>query len=105
MEVGKRETTLKQLHLIGRVEGASLLTLLGIAMPLKYFAGQPIAVTVVGAIHGLLWVLYLLALARVWVTLRWPIGTVFLGGLASVLPFGPWWFEGWVSRTLIVAEG
>lgn len=85
----------RQLHTLGRIEGTSLLLLLAIAMPLKYLAGQPLAVLIVGSAHGFLWVLYVAALARVWLALRWPFGAVFVGGVASVLPFGPWWFEAW----------
>lgn len=88
----------RQLHAVGRIEGISFLTLLLIAMPLKYLAGMPQAVLIVGSAHGVLWVLYLAMLARAWAGLRWPIGIVFLGGVASVLPLGPWWFEAWSSR-------
>lgn len=80
-------------HRMGRVEGASLLVLLLVAMPLKYLGGQPMAVRVVGSLHGVLWLLYMLLLARLWVTLKWPFRTVVMAGVASVLPFGPWWFE------------
>src|SRR5438552_3773981 len=52
------KTILRRLRLVGYTEGVSFLVLLGIAMPLKYFAGMPLAVTIVGAIHGLLWILY-----------------------------------------------
>ena len=47
---------LAQLRLLGVVEGTSTLILFGIAMPLKYLAGMPMAVTVVGSIHGALFV-------------------------------------------------
>ena len=33
-------------------EGWSFILLLGVAMPLKYIWGQPMAVSIVGAIHG-----------------------------------------------------
>lgn len=82
-----------RLHRMGRIEGVSLLVLLGVAMPLKYVAGLPLAVRIVGSLHGLLWVIYMLLLAQVWRTLRWPFSTVVTAGVASVLPFGPWWFE------------
>lgn len=75
-----------------------MLILLGIAMPLKYLASQPQAVLIVGSLHGGLWILYLLALARTWLALKWPFKVVFLAGLASVLPLGPWWFEAWEKR-------
>jgi integral membrane protein len=82
---------------MGRVEGVSLLLLLGVAMPLKYVAGQPLAVTVVGSAHGLLWVIYMVMLGRMWMSGTWTFGTVVVAAVASVLPFGPWWFERRVS--------
>lgn len=85
------------LHRMGRVEGVSLLLLLGVAMPLKYFAGQPLAVTVVGSVHGALWVIYMAMLGRMWMSGTWSFGTVVVATVASVLPFGPWWFERRVS--------
>ncbi|MFW5972756.1 MAG: DUF3817 domain-containing protein, partial [Bacteroidota bacterium] len=51
-------TALSRLRLIGFIEGLSYLALLGIAMPLKYMAGMPMAVRYVGWIHGVLFVLY-----------------------------------------------
>ncbi|MCC6987535.1 MAG: DUF3817 domain-containing protein [Acidobacteria bacterium] len=85
------------LHRMGRVEGVSLLVLLGVAMPLKYLAGLPLAVTVVGSAHGLLWVIYVVMLGRMWMAGTWAFGTVAVATVASVLPFGPWWFERRVS--------
>jgi integral membrane protein len=87
----------RRFHRLGRIEGVSLLALVLVAMPLKYLAGQPLAVTVVGSVHGLLWVVYMLMLAQVWGRRTWPFSTVVLAGVASVLPFGPWWFERRVS--------
>ena len=46
------------------LEGASLLGLLAVAMPLKYAAGLPGPVRVVGAIHGLLFVIVAVLLYR-----------------------------------------
>jgi len=85
------------LHRMGRIEGVSLLLLLGVAMPLKYLAGQPLAVTVVGSVHGALWVIYMVMLGRLWTSGTWTFGTVVVAAVASVLPFGPWWFERRVS--------
>jgi integral membrane protein len=39
---------------LSRVEGYSLLCLLFVAMPLKYALGLPLAVRVVGTLHGVL---------------------------------------------------
>ena len=64
-------TPLARLRLIGLLEGSSFLALLLIAMPLKYLAGQPLAVRAVGMAHGVLFLLYLLALVPVALDRRW----------------------------------
>ncbi len=78
---------------IGILEGASFLILLGIAMPLKYFAGMPTAVTIVGGLHGLLFVLYVLAIIYATIALRWKFLRVVGAFLAAFLPFGPFIFD------------
>lgn len=77
-----------RLRTIGLIEGISFLLLLGIAMPLKYFAGIPEVVRVVGAIHGLLFILYLFAVAHVTYRFRWSIAKVLGAVAASLIPFG-----------------
>lgn len=86
-------TSLGRLRLIGFLEGISLLLLLGVAMPLKYLAGQPTAVRYAGMAHGLLFVLYVLLLIQVAIERRWSFGKVSLALLASVVPFGTFWAE------------
>lgn len=71
------------------IEGASFLVLLFIAMPLKYFAGQPMAVKITGMIHGMLFLLFCLALAVVHFRSRWPVGRSGLVFLSSLVPLGP----------------
>ena len=57
-------------------------------MPLKYFAGIPAAVKTAGWIHGVLFMLYLFAVAEVTVRRRVSF-TLALGALAaSLIPFG-----------------
>jgi integral membrane protein len=74
-------------------EGISFLVLLGIAMPFKYFLGYPQAVQVVGWLHGVLFMLYAIALLWVFAAVRWPIWKCALAMLAAFLPFGPFWFD------------
>jgi integral membrane protein len=79
----------RRLRAVALVEGVSFLVLLGIAMPLKYAAGMPIAVKIVGWIHGVLFVLFSAALFLAMRAQRWPLrrsAGIFLAGL---LPFGP----------------
>jgi integral membrane protein len=74
--------------LYGALEGASFLVLLFVAMPLKYFAGVPIAVRVVGSVHGLLFLLFLTALFRVASERSWPARRTLGAFAASLVPGG-----------------
>ncbi len=73
---------------ISLAEGASLLVLLFIAMPMKYFMGIPEVVKVVGWMHGILFIVYVGMLIIVQLTQRWSF-IFFVGAfLASLVPFG-----------------
>jgi integral membrane protein len=79
---------LQRLRLVGALEGVSFLVLLGIAMPLKYLAGVPEAVRVVGMIHGLLFILFGALVVDTARTRSWPMSRVAGAFAASVVPFG-----------------
>lgn len=98
-------TPLGRLRAIGLLEGISFLLLLGVAMPLKYLAGRPEAVSVVGMAHGALFVLYVLAVAHVWVVRRWPVEKALLAVMAAVVPFGPFLLDGRLKREEQEAAG
>ncbi|MBE1441444.1 MULTISPECIES: DUF3817 domain-containing protein [unclassified Paenibacillus] len=87
------KTPIGRLRAVGLYEGISFLVLLIIAMPLKYYANFPQAVKVVGMLHGVLFVLYLLALAHVTFAHRWNILKVLGAIIASLLPFGTFVME------------
>lgn len=93
-------TSLSRLRLVGLLEGISFLVLLFIAMPLKYAFDQPLAVRYVGLAHGVLFILYVLALLRVALERRWPARTLAFGLLASLLPGGPFLFDARVLKPL-----
>jgi integral membrane protein len=84
----KMNSPVARLRFIGILEGISYLVLLGIAMPLKYYADMPVAVKYVGWAHGLLFVLFMIALAQVWMVKKWSFLKVLLAFIASLLPFG-----------------
>lgn len=80
------------LHIFRRValaEGISYLLLLFIAMPLKYWAGMPLAVKYTGWAHGVLFVLYGVCLIMAWQEQKWKFSKATLIFLASLLPFAP----------------
>lgn len=87
MEINIKQ--LQRLRLIGLAEGTSTLVLFGIAMPLKYFADLPIAVKIVGSVHGLLFIS--LVLAFIYAIDHVPISKKLacLGVLSAIIPFGP----------------
>ncbi|MBK8856287.1 MAG: DUF3817 domain-containing protein [Opitutaceae bacterium] len=92
------KTTLGRLRVTGWAEGISFLLLLGVAMPLKYLAGQPGAVRLVGMAHGVLFILYVFcALQAAWVH-RWSWQRTALVLLASLLPAGPFFVESRILR-------
>ena len=77
------------LRRVALIEAVSFLVLLGIAMPLKYLAGQPLAVKIFGWAHGILFVVFGFALLRALLVARWPIGRAATVFIAALLPFGP----------------
>ena len=82
-------TSIGRLRAIGFIEGVSFLLLLGVAMPLKYFAGMPQAVTAAGWLHGILFISFCIALTQAHQDANWSpwrSGTVLI---AALLPFGP----------------
>jgi integral membrane protein len=97
-------SSLGRLRAIGLLEGLSFLVLLGIAMPLKYIAGMPEMVSVVGMAHGVLFMLFGLAVVQVAVERRWPLTRVVMALAASVLPFGPFIFDARILRRELEAE-
>jgi len=82
-------TSIGRLRAIGLIEGVSFLLLLGVAMPLKYFAGMPQAVTAAGWVHGIMFISFCIALTQAHQDANWSpwrSGTVLM---AALLPFGP----------------
>ena len=80
--------TIRGLRLIGIAEGFSFLILLLIAMPLKYWMGWPLAVKYVGWAHGLLFILYIIAVFAAIKAMRWGIKGIAVAMIASLLPAG-----------------
>ncbi len=83
------KTSIGRLRVIGFWEGMSFLLLLFIAMPLKYIAGYPEAVRVVGMAHGVLFLLYLWAAIQAALEHEWTWKRTLLVMVASLLPAGP----------------
>lgn len=84
---------LKRFRFMGLLEGSSLLILVFLAMPLKYFFGLPEAVAIVGAIHGFLFVTYCLAIAYMTFVVKWPFLYSVIAVIVAFIPFGNLLFD------------
>ena len=78
----------RTLRVVGILEGISLLTLVLIAMPLKHIFHMPMAVRVVGMTHGLLFLVFVVALFRASLEREWPLRMSLTLFAAAVMPFG-----------------
>jgi integral membrane protein len=99
------KTSLGRLRAIGWWEGISFLLLLGVAMPLKYFAGWPDAVRVVGMAHGVLFCVYVLAAIQAALEHDWSWKRTALVLAASVLPAGPFVVDAKILRSEAARTG
>ena len=80
------------------VEGISTLVLFGIAMPLKYFAGMPLAVRIVGSLHGALFVALVVMLLVAIRKVPLSVGLAAAGIVAAVVPGGPFLLDRYLAR-------
>lgn len=81
------------LRWVAFLEGASFLLLLCVAMPLKYMAGEPAMVRIVGMTHGLLFLAYLGLVILARDSRGWDGKTTLLALVASVIPAGTFWAD------------
>lgn len=81
-------TPIGRLRLIGFLEGLSLILLVLVAMPLKYFADSPGLVKSIGPAHGLLFMMFVFVTLHV--AFRYKMGFLktFLVLLSCMVPFG-----------------
>jgi integral membrane protein len=78
---------------VALAEAVSYLLLVGVAMPLKYLAGQPMAVRVVGMVHGLLFIVFCWALLQALLKAKWPVTRCALVMVLSFIPIVPFFFD------------
>ncbi len=91
---------LRQLRSIGFIEGWSYLALLLVAIPLKYLLDLPMAVRVVGMAHGVLFVLFVLAVVQAATTRSWSLKRSAVALAASFIPWGTFWLNKQLTREI-----
>ncbi|MGW5257523.1 DUF3817 domain-containing protein [Streptomyces sp. NPDC004012] len=87
----KTATALRRLRLVSAPEAVSFLLLL-VCSVLKRTSDFN-AVPVMGSIHGVLFILYVIFWADAWNRARWPVKTAALYFVLSVLPTGGFFAE------------
>lgn len=86
-------TSIQRLRIAGLIEGVSFILLVFIAMPMKYMLGMPLAVKVVGWLHGGLFIVFCWLLMQTIITARWKLSQGALVVLAALVPFGPFMID------------
>jgi integral membrane protein len=87
------KTNIGRLRIIGFLEGVSLLILLFIAVPLKYFGHDPSLVKGLGPVHGALFLLFVVNSISVGVEQKWQFKTTWKVLLACMVPFGTFYID------------
>jgi len=82
------DSNLKKFRLVALLEGISFILLLFIAMPMKYAFGYPMAVKIVGMIHGILFIIFCYLLLKAWSEAKWEFKESVIFFIASLIPFG-----------------
>jgi integral membrane protein len=85
--------TLKIFRVIAFLEGLSYILLLFVAVPLKYFYGDPQYVKLLGMPHGLLFIAYIVMAIWFWNDFKWSKRILYLVLLAAIVPFGTFYID------------
>lgn len=86
--VGLMSRSIRNLRVIGILEGISYLVLLCIAMPMKYYLDMPLVVKYVGWCHGVLFILYIPAVFLARRAMQWSFFPLMVALAASLVPLG-----------------
>ncbi|MBU3027567.1 DUF3817 domain-containing protein [Zobellia galactanivorans] len=88
------KTNIGRLRIIGFLEGISLLVLVFISVPLKYYFDYPELTKTLGPIHGALFLLFLFNALSVGVEQNWKFATTtWKVLLACFIPFGTFYID------------
>lgn len=83
-----------RLRIIGFLEGISLLALVFIAVPMKYYFGNPSMSKTLGPMHGAIFLLFLFNTLSVGVEQNWKFKTTtWKVLLACFVPFGTFYID------------
>lgn len=88
------KTKIGRLRIIGYLEGISLLILVFVAVPIKYYFGNPGLSKALGPIHGAIFLLFLFNVLSVGVEQNWKFKTTTWRVIvACFIPFGTFYID------------
>lgn len=95
------KTNIGRLRIIGFLEGVSLLILVFIAVPMKYYFQNPSLTKTLGPIHGALFILFIINTLSVSIEQNWKFKTTtWKVILACLIPFGTFFIDKKILRKL-----
>lgn len=95
------KTNIGRLRLVALLEGLSLIVLVFVGVPLKYMFNNPIGSEVVGPIHGVLFILYVIFTFNVASEYKWKFfKTTWKVLIASFIPFGTFYIDNKILKPL-----
>lgn len=98
-------TTIGRLRLLAFLEGFSLLVLVFVAVPLKYYFDHPAMSKTLGPIHGSLFLLFLFNALRAGVEQQWKFKeTTWKVLVACFIPFGTFYIDYKILRNIPTDE-
>ncbi|UIR56762.1 DUF3817 domain-containing protein [Sphingobacterium sp. SRCM116780] len=88
------KTKIGRLRIIGFLEGISLLVLVFLAVPMKYYFHNPSLSSVLGPIHGAIFLLFLFHTLSVGIEQNWKFKAItWKIILACFIPFGTFYID------------
>lgn len=86
------------LRVMALVEGATLGLLVGVAVPLKHLAGYPAMVSILGPVHGMVFLFYLWMVVNTVSGEDWSRGEIARVLVAALVPGGAFFNAGFMRR-------
>ena len=94
---------LKLFRTVALIEGLTTLALFLVAMPLKYWGGNPVLVPPVGMAHGVAWVGYMLAMVVCLSGRGFSVVDLLRTFVAGLFPFGTFLNDGLIRQKMAAA--
>lgn len=89
-------STMRRLRVMALIEGTTLVGLVFVAMPLKHLLGQPLAVHVMGPVHGIAFVAYIWSLISAAAGGGWARREIARLAVGALIPFASFLNERWL---------